>query len=81
MSKEDVGMTMAVTSTEDAGMTVAVMCEAGVCISLMAIANEFMSRRRFTMNRLHHRGSVSFYHFNYSLRVCLNVVRHMWQLC
>jgi hypothetical protein len=63
-SIEGVGTTATVTSTEDEGMTATVMCEAGVCTGLMATVNRFMSRRRYTMNRLHRRASVSFYHFN-----------------
>jgi hypothetical protein len=63
MSTEDVGMTKAVTSTEDVGMTATAMREAGVCIVLKVImGDEFMPRRRLSMNRLHRRASASFSH-------------------
>ncbi len=67
-NREVVGMTATVTSREVVGMAATAMFMAGVCISHMATVNEFMSRLRFTMNRLHRRASASFYHSNYSLR-------------
>jgi hypothetical protein len=60
MSKEDVGMTTAVTSTEAVAMTATAMCEAGVCIVLKVTVDGFMFHLRSSTNRLRLRASASF---------------------
>ncbi len=78
LGKDGKYMTRAVTRTEAVAMTAATMCmsEAGVFIGLMATGNEFMSRRRSSMHRLHRRASVSFSpHLYSSLRGLRGLLR------